>query len=353
MRRMTRLERFDATLAREELDRLCVMAFSTSLMIAKYSGLQVEDIRWDPKLATVAGHAWMKYGADDFYYNSELMAPTKDCGVELRERQNHHCSPKGFFFETPEDIESKEFPFDPTDPKKTPWMNKGLFDKVSLARENWGDEFIIQPGFWGIITQAGLLRGVEALMIDMMLEEDLVHKLVNKTEDLIQGIQQRLCEAGSHSIMNADPTGSEDLMDVDTYRKYLSDSNKRIVADVKENYDVKYVLHICGDTAKTCQVAPEIGADIYSFDYQVPCAHYKKAIGDRCVILGNIPTNTVTMIKNVQEVISAARSCIEQGAEGGGYILGGACDVPIESPFENVRSIVEAAENYSDFDDWK
>lgn len=351
MKEMTRIERFDATLAREELDRVCVMAFSTSLMIAKYSDLKVSDIRWDPKLATVAGHAWMKYGADDFYYNSELMAPLKDCGIPLIERDNHHSSPTDFFFNTPEDIEAKEFPMDPMDPKQTYWMNLGLFDKTRLAREKWGDDYIIQPGFWGIITQAGLLRGVEALMIDMMLEEDLVHKLVKKTEDLIQGIQSRLCEAGAHSIMNADPTGSEDLMDVETYRKFLSNSNKRIVSDVKTNYDVKYVLHICGDTAKTCQVAPEIGVDIYSFDYQVPCSHYKRAIGDKCVILGNVPTNTVTMIKNVEEVIAAARLCIKQGAEGGGYILGGACDVPIESPFENVRSILEAAEKYSAIDD--
>lgn len=347
MKEMTRLERLEATIAREPLDRVCVDAFTTSLLVARYSNIHVGDMRWNPKLATKAGYDWMKYGVDDFYYNTDLKAPTKDCGIELREPLDNHCSPKTEFFNDAEAIESKEIPIDVMDPEQTPWMNKGMLEKQTLARELWGDEYIIQPGFWGVLTQAGVFRGVEELFMDMMLEEDLVRKVVKKTVPLVQGVACRYAEAGVHSVMNADPTGSNDLLDEATYRKFFFDGNKTVTDAIKSNYDIFIKLHICGDTSQTCRVAPDMGVDFYSFDSQIPISHYKKEIGGRCAIMGNIPTMTVTMDGTVEKVMESARSCIEQGAKGGGYILGGACDAPVSSPFENLLAFKEAAIKYT------
>lgn len=348
MEKMTCLERFRATLAREKVDRVCVQTFSTALIMSRYSGLNVEDIRWNPKKAVEVGKKYMDFVGDDFYYNLDLMSPFKDCGIPLKEPATNHCSPKINYFENDEDIDSKDIPIDIMNPKETPWMNKGMFEKVELARESWGDKYLILGCSWGIFTTAGLLRGTEKLMMDLFVNEDLSFKLLKKSAKLVKDVQARFCEAGAHNIFNGDPSGSEDLISADTFKKYAFKPTKEIVDHLKSKYDFEaYGLHICGDTSNTCMLAPEMNIDYYSFDSHVPLAHYKEAIGDRIAILGNIPTVTTTMQGTVNNVMKAAEDCIKTGVVGGGYILGGACDAPMESPIENVRAFVKAAEKYT------
>ena len=71
----------------------------------------------------------------------------------------------------------------------------------------------------------------------------------------------------------------------------------------------------------------------------------KKRVGNRVALKGGL--NTVLLLQgSPKEVMEAARRCIEEGAPGGGYILGSGDDIPRDAPRENVAAMVEAAHIY-------
>jgi uroporphyrinogen decarboxylase len=47
-----------------------------------------------------------------------------------------------------------------------------------------------------------------------------------------------------------------------------------------------------------------------------------------------------------EEVEGEGRRCIRSAAQGGGFILGSGCEVPRNTPPENLKAMVRAAEKY-------
>lgn len=77
----------------------------------------------------------------------------------------------------------------------------------------------------------------------------------------------------------------------------------------------------------------------------VDLALAKTRFGDKFCLKGNINT-FVTMLSSVDEVEAAAIKCIEDAAEGGGYILSTGDQCGRDTPDENIYKLVEVAEKY-------
>jgi uroporphyrinogen decarboxylase len=87
------------------------------------------------------------------------------------------------------------------------------------------------------------------------------------------------------------------------------------------------------------------GADALSLDSAVDFADVKKVTSERTTIIGNIDTSLM-LTGSVNQIADASRICIEGAHNGGGFILSSGCDLPIETPIENVQMLVNTAKDY-------
>ena len=89
--------------------------------------------------------------------------------------------------------------------------------------------------------------------------------------------------------------------------------------------------------------------DLWSLD-AVDLAEVKEIAGHRATLIGNVsPAN---LLKNTPEEIDAEARLICSKAMGSprGFILGSGCEVPINTPGENIDALINAARKYGRFD---
>jgi len=107
-------------------------------------------------------------------------------------------------------------------------------------------------------------------------------------------------------------------------------------------YDLDVILHICGDTELIIDDMPETGADLVSID-RIVLEDAVRRVGERVRVIGNFGTSDIWLgsaaeIESaVEAMVAANRSCPM------GYVASTGCEVPVETPPENVDAFVRAA----------
>jgi len=65
--------------------------------------------------------------------------------------------------------------------------------------------------------------------------------------------------------------------------------------------------------------------------------------------MGNIHTTEVMLMGSVEEVERVAKKCIDDAAEGGGFILSTGDQCGRDTPDENIFKLVEVARTYGKY----
>ena len=105
------------------------------------------------------------------------------------------------------------------------------------------------------------------------------------------------------------------------------------------------LLHICNDTTRLLNRMVEIGADILSLDCQVDLGRARQIVAGRASISGNVATQDLARM-GAEHIYQASCRCIEQAALGGRFTLSSSCEVPFETPAENIDAMVRAAREF-------
>ncbi|MBN1161195.1 MAG: hypothetical protein JXA17_04545, partial [Dehalococcoidales bacterium] len=194
-------------------------------------------------------------------------------------------------------------------------------------------------------TLGDTLRGTQGIMLDIFQRPDKVHAAMERIAPIaIETAINSVNAAAAPIVMMPLHKGADSFMSVKQYETFYWPTFKKVImAFVNEgiipvlfaegSYNNR--LDIIGDFPK--------GTVAWYFD-QTDMAKAKEKIGDRCCIMGNIPTSLV-MTGTPQEVKEHCRKLIEVCGKGGGYILAGGANVDEGSP-ENMRAIGEAAKEY-------
>ncbi len=267
-------------------------------------------------------------------YNNFLAAAI---GGKIKVRHIGAPDLEGPIINSPEDLESLEIDRIYEDEAlQTIWKaSEIVFNEI-------GDRYLVGTTSWGPFTKAGNLRGVEALMRDVYKNKEFAMKVIEFAKDLILAFYEPLIkDVGMDAISIADPTASGDLISRKHFLEFALPALKDLIDKMKKRGVVTF-LHICGDTSDKLKEIAETKAGCFSLDHKVNLAYAKKELQGVICIAGNVDPVSVMNDGTPEYVEEISRKCIEDAAEGGGYVLCPGCDIPPTVPLENIKAFIKS-----------
>lgn len=224
----------------------------------------------------------------------------------------------------------------------------GYISEVARLVKRFGDDAYISSHAAGF-TMNGLvnLRGSEQAMIDLYEEPELVHALFDNLCSEAVEIGKAIVDAGADCIYIGDAFSSCSLISPSQYKEFCLPYYKRFVQEMKP-YGIDIYMHICGNSSPLFEMMAESGVNaIEPLDPLggVTVADAKARVGKRVTLKGGV--NTLTLVNgSVEEVVEETKKCLNEGMEGGRFLLGSGDDIPRFAKRENILAMVETVHKY-------
>lgn len=213
-------------------------------------------------------------------------------------------------------------------------------DAIKYAYEARGDTVPILAYVPAPFTTAQQLVDQEAFLLGLLTEPERVKGLLAYATRSITRFCRAIIGAGGLPIL-VDPLASGSVISAEHYSEFALPSEAEVIRYL-HRYDLDVVLHICGDTSATINMMPDTGADLLSID-RIEISEAVAGAGDGCRIIGNYDTSAILLSDPaaiegaVFEMVTAGQKCPK------GFVAATGCEVPVETPPENVRAFVRAA----------
>lgn len=208
---------------------------------------------------------------------------------------------------------------------------------VALFKQRGGDK-LIEGWIEGPCAEAADLRGIITLMTDFYDDPAFVRDLFEFVLEMELRFARAQVEAGADLMGVGDAAAS--LVGPAIYEEFVWPYEKKMV-DSLHALGTRVRLHICGNTRRILAGMGRLGCEIVDLDYMVPPAQARQAMGPEQVLLGNIDPVSVLRDGTPESVTEAIAECHRQA--GPRYVVGAGCEIPRDTPAENVRALVRYA----------
>ncbi len=219
-----------------------------------------------------------------------------------------------------------------------------MYDRVqaaALLREKVGDDLAVEGWIEGPCAEAADLRGINHLMLDFYDDPAFVRDLFEFILDMETRFAGAQIEAGVDWLGMGDAAAS--LVGPKVYEEFVLPYEKRLV-DAIHALGGRVRLHICGNTGKILQGMGTLGCELVDLDSMVPMDRARAEMGPEAVLAGNIDPVKVLRNGTPQGVLDALAECHRHA--GSRYIVGAGCEVPRDTPYENLMAMRDYARGH-------
>jgi len=211
---------------------------------------------------------------------------------------------------------------------------------VARLKEQVREEKLVEGWIEGPVAEAADLRGINTLMLDFHDDPAFVHDLFAFVVEMELQFARVQVEAGADLIGIGDAAAS--LVGPRIYEAFVWPHERRLVEGLHA-LGTRARLHICGNTRFALAGMGRLGCEIVDLDSLSPLGEGRARMGPDQVLLGNINPVTVLREGNPESVFQALAECHRQAGER--FIVGAGCEVPRDTPPENVRAMLEFAQS--------
>jgi len=338
---MTPKERMRAFMKGEEIDRIPCFPFMGDTM-TPLTGNKLSAYYHSPELMAEVEIACFKmFGHDGVGVGPGLHAIPEAMGTELKFPDNGVAFVSKPFLKDYADID-KLSPADPYRDGRLPLFLKAL----EIINKEIGDQVDIGSCVGGPFTAAAGLRGTENFLRDLQKRPEMAHRLLELVTESALRYIDAVCDLGFTPSI-AEPTATGTIISARQFQEFAVPYLKKYVERIYERCGKGPSLHICGNSKKIWQGMVDTGAPLLSLDNEVDLAEAKEAVGDKVCLMGNVsPVETVK--KGTREqILAEAKECIRKAYDNPkGYILATGCQIPVGTPPENIKALMDAARIY-------
>lgn len=336
---MTPKERFMGFLGGQNIDRLlCVPLILNHA--AHAAGMTVSEAgRTGESLGKAHAAAYRKYGQDLITIFSDTSLIAEAMGTRLYYTEDDaprvqdpvvHCMEEAMGVEAP-------------DPQRDGRLPQYL-EAVRTANAEVGEEVFVSCCFAMPFTIAAALMGTDLFVKSIRKQPDLAHRLLKVSMEAALRFTDAIVEAGGIPVP-VDPVASCSVIGPRQYAEFAAPYTAPIIARIAQT-GLPPVLHICGSSHLIWDQMCDTGAAVLSLD-RVDLEEVKRAVGDRACLLGNVAPAETLLYGTPQTVAEQTELCIKQAADNPrGYIVGSGCEVPLNTPPENIHAMMDAVRTY-------
>ena len=218
--------------------------------------------------------------------------------------------------------------------KPNPTTGKRMSDRleaVSLMKEKVGGEIPVMGWVEGALAEAGDLRGISTIMMDLFERPDWVKELLEIVTEVAIEFAVAQIEAGADIIGLGDAIASQ--ISPDMYNEFALPYEQRIFDAVIKNGAIPR-LHICGDTTAILPEMVKSGAKIIDLDWMVDMDKADRLYSSDISFCGNMDPVAIFLEGTDEEVIRATQSSYKNCSNK--IISGAGCEIPIGTPQQNL-----------------
>lgn len=220
-------------------------------------------------------------------------------------------------------------------------------ETVRLMNERLPDDIIRGAYVSGPYTVAGQLVGAdEAAMYSITHQEELTD-LCRLCNDAILDYVEVLIGSGAQLICVLEPSAM--MLGPGQFESFSGAFLEEIFHRCNRS-DVQSVLHICGDTMHLLNGMIDTGVDGLSLDSPDTGMEFTEVLStvpENMVIIGNVNPATTMLNGSPDEVNQTVTQLLESMEPFPNFVLSTGCDLPLETPLENIHEFMETGRGYA------
>lgn len=203
----------------------------------------------------------------------------------------------------------------------------------------------------GFFEQAHGLRGMDNILVDLLVNPDFAHALLEAIAVRKIGAAVQYARAGVDVLFIGDDWGYEKstIMGLATWREYFRPLLARAVAAIRAvDPGVIIAYHSCGHVEPVVPELIECGIDVLQSvqpEANDP-ARLKRLYGQHLAFWGTMGVQSTFPFGTPEDVEAVVRQRMETVGVGGGLLIGPAHVIEPETPVENVLAFIRAVEKY-------
>lgn len=218
------------------------------------------------------------------------------------------------------------------------------------------DEAIVANLQFHLLAAGQQLRGYENFMVDLLLNKNHAHALLEKLCDAyIRRSEEYLEKTGDfiHVVLLNDDLGTQNgpMLSPDCYSEMLWPYQKRLIRSIREKTDAFILFHSCGSVYSFIPFLIEAGVDALN-PVQVSAAEMdtkrlKKEFGKDITFWGGgCDTQQVLRNGNSMQIRDEVKRRIDDLAPGGGFVFTQVHNIQPDVPPENIMAMYDAFYDY-------
>lgn len=232
------------------------------------------------------------------------------------------------------------------------WDYNVIPDKIRAANANREHAIIFSSG--NIFETTWYMRGFEQIFMDLMINPDIVHSIMDKVTCFFIEFSKRTLSMAEEMIdlaFTADDIAGQQglLMSLDMWERHIKPYHIRL-NKVLHEFGVKVMYHSDGTVMDAVPGLIDMGIDVlqalqFSAHGMDPVI-LKEKYGDKLCFEGGIDVQTTLPFGTVEDVRREVEDRIHILGRNGGYILGPSHAIQAGTPPENIVAMFDTATGF-------
>ena len=334
-------QRIKAALNGEWPDKRPIMLHNF-MMAAREAGMTMAEYRSNPDNAARAHiEAVEKYELDGVLIDFDTVTLAAAAGVPVDNPLDEPSRCSGAAINAIEKIDEME----PVDISRNERVQIWL-ETCKLVKSYFGDEIFVRGNCdQAPFSLASMIRSSEEWMMDLLLNEEYVFKVLEYSTDISGQFIRLMSETGVDMVSNGDSPAGPDLISPEMYRKYALSYEKEM-AEIAYELKLPYLIHICGNTDDILKDMMQTGADAFELDYKTDINKIHEICKDKITLFGIIDPSGIMALGTPAQVEEEAKKLLDLYKESPRFVMNAGCALPAFTPSENIERLVSITRNY-------
>ncbi|MDZ7725286.1 MAG: uroporphyrinogen decarboxylase family protein [candidate division KSB1 bacterium] len=189
----------------------------------------------------------------------------------------------------------------------------------------------------GPFTLALHLLGTD-IFTQMMMQPDTIHDLLDFTRDIAVKTADIYRNAGADIIAVVDPMTSQ--IDPVSFEQFVTPPATQLFDHIHKQGALSSFF-VCGHAQQNIEAMCKCRPDNISIDENIPLDYVREiALAHKISFGGNMRLTIVLLMGSEEDAQREAMDCIEAAGETG-FILAPGCDLPMDTPPENLKAVTQ------------